>query len=112
MQKLRFCVVQSLVGLNCPALYPDFAPVRAGFHDHGILPQRNNAAHDSAGGGDFVACLQIVPHVLRFFFPLSLRADEDELHGHHNQKKGQELYNGQKPGTFGSGGSLSFQQNG
>ena len=53
-------------------------PVVAGLDDDGVRLDHDDLAHDAADGGDGVALLQAVPHLLGLFLPLVLRADHKE----------------------------------
>ena len=73
------------VGLNGPLGQFHADPVVAGLNHDGVGVHHNDLAHDAADGGDGVALLQAVPHLLGLLFPLVLRADHEEIHHRHEQ---------------------------
>ena len=90
--------MKRFVGLDRPAFYPDLAPIRTGLDHNGVLTKGNDPADDAAAGGDFIAYLQVVAHLLRFLLPFSLGTNQDKVHGNDDQQKGQELDHGDEPG--------------
>ena len=62
----------------------DLGCVTGRFDDHRFVLDGNNLADDAAGGGDFIADLQLVAHLLCFLILLLLGLVKEEIENKEN----------------------------